>query len=32
MFGMGISKAAIGLVTDARYKNSIDLAYKGLRN
>lgn len=33
MFAYGISKALqLGLVTDARYKNSIDLAYKGLRN
>ena len=33
MFSYGISKALqLDLVTDAAYKNSIELAYKGLRN
>lgn len=33
MFAYGISKALqLGLITDATYKNSIDLAYQGLRN
>ena len=33
MFAYGISKALqLDLVTDAAYKNSIELAYKGLRN
>ena len=33
MFAYGEYKALqLGLVTDAAYKNSIDLAYKGLRN